>query len=44
MLEWLIPMGAFFPFTALYLGGLSIEPGGRRRVQPALGLLLPVAL
>src|SRR3972149_2524437 len=29
MLEWLIPMCAFFPFAALYLGGLRV---GRGRV------------
>jgi hypothetical protein len=40
MLEWLIPMCVFFPFSALYLGGLRIEPGGGRGVQQVLGLLL----
>ena len=40
MLEWLIPMCAFFPFAALYLGGLRIEPGGGRGLQQVLGLLL----
>jgi hypothetical protein len=44
MLEWLIPMCAFFPFAALYLGGLRIEPGGGRGVQQVLGLLLTMVL
>jgi len=40
MVEWLIPMCAFFPFAALYLGALRIEPGGGRGLQQVLGLLL----
>lgn len=40
MLEWLIPMCAFFPFVALYLGGLRIDLSGGRGVQQVLGLLL----
>lgn len=40
MLEWLIPVCAFFPFTALYLGALRIEPGGGRGLQQVLGLML----
>lgn len=40
MLEWLIPVCAFFPFAALYLGALRIEPGGGRGLQQVLGLLL----
>lgn len=40
MMEWLIPLGAFFPFTALYLGALRIEPAGGRGLQQVLGLLL----
>lgn len=44
MLEWLIPLGAFFPFTALYLGALRIQPGGGRGLQQVLGLLLTLVL
>lgn len=44
MLEWLIPMCAFFPFAALYLGALRIEPGGGRGMQQVLGLLLTFVL
>ncbi len=44
MLEWLIPLGAFFPFAALYLGALRIEPGGGRGLQQVLGLLLTLVL
>ncbi|MBI2071594.1 MAG: hypothetical protein HYT81_00930 [Gemmatimonadetes bacterium] len=44
MLEWLIPMCAFFPFTALYLGALRIEPGGGRGVHQVLGLLFTLVI
>jgi hypothetical protein len=33
-------MCAFFPFVALYLGGLRIDLSGGRGVQQVLGLLL----
>lgn len=44
MLEWLIPLGAFFPFVALYLGALRIEPAGGRGVQQVVGLLLTLVI
>lgn len=44
MVEWLIPMSAFFPFAALYLGALRIEPGGGRGLQQVLGLLITFAV
>lgn len=40
MIEWLVPVCAFFPLTAIYLGGLRTEPGGGRGIQQVLGLLL----
>lgn len=44
MLEWLVPLGAFFPFTALYLGALRIEPGGGNGLQQVAGLLLTLVV
>ena len=44
MFEWLIPLGAFFPFVALYLGALRIEPGGGNGLQQVAGLLLTGAV
>lgn len=44
MFEWLIPLGAFFPFTALYLGALRIEPAGGKGVQQVAGLVLTLVI
>jgi hypothetical protein len=44
MLEWLVPLGAFFPFVALYLGALRIEPGGGSGLQQVAGLLLTLVI
>ena len=38
MLEWLVVVCAFFPLTAIYLGGMRIEPAGGRGIQQVLGL------
>lgn len=40
MMLWLIPICAFFPVVALYLGGMKVEPGGGGGVQQVVGLLL----
>ena len=37
---WLVPVCAFFPIVALYLGGMKVEPGGGNGFQQVLGLLL----
>ncbi len=44
MLEWLIPLGAFFPFVALYLGALRVEPAGGKGLQQVAGLLLTLVI
>lgn len=40
---WLVPVCAFFPFVAIYLGGMKVEPGGGNGVQQVAGLLLTFA-
>ena len=40
MLLWLVPICAFFPFVALYLGGMKVEPAGGNGLQQVLGLVL----
>ncbi len=44
MLEWLIAVCAFFPLTAIYLGGMRVEPAGGRGVQQVLGLVLTLVV
>jgi hypothetical protein len=40
---WLVPVCAFFPLVAIYLGGMRVEPGGGSGVQQVLGALLTFA-
>ncbi len=44
MLEWLIAVCAFFPLTAVYLGGMRVQPAGGRGIQQVLGLVLTFAV
>lgn len=40
---WLVPICAFFPTAAIYLGGMKVEPGGGNGLQQVLGVLLTFA-
>lgn len=44
MLEWLIAVCAFVPLTAIYLGGMRVEPAGGRGIQQVLGLVLTLVV
>jgi len=44
MLEWLVAVCAFVPLTAIYLGGMKIEPAGGRGIQQVLGLVLTLVV
>ncbi|HWP38269.1 MAG TPA: hypothetical protein VNL18_12025 [Gemmatimonadales bacterium] len=38
-----MPICAFFPTVAIYLGGMKVEPGGGNGFQQVLGVLLTFA-
>jgi hypothetical protein len=44
MIEWLVALGAFFPLTAIYLGGMRLEPAGGGGLRQVLGLVLTLAV
>lgn len=44
MLEWLVAVCAFVPLTAIYLGGMKVEPAGGRGIQQILGLVLTMVV
>lgn len=44
MIEWLVAVCVFFPLTAIYLGGMRVEPAGGRGIQQVLGLVLTLAV
>lgn len=44
MLEWLVAVSAFVPLTAIYLGGMKVEPAGGRGIQQVLGLVLTLVV
>lgn len=44
MLEWLVAVCAFVPLTAIYLGGMKVEPAGGRGIQQVLGLVLTLVV
>jgi membrane glycosyltransferase len=44
MLEWLVAVCAFVPLTAIYLGGMKVEPAGGRGFQQVLGLVLTMVV
>ncbi len=44
MIEWLVAIGVFFPLTAIYLGGMRLEPAGGGGLRQVLGLALTLAV
>ena len=44
MLDWLIPIGVFFPLMAIYLGGLRVQPAGGNGLRQVLGLVFTLVV
>lgn len=44
MIEWLVALGAFFPLTAIYLGGMKVQPAGGNGWRQVLGLVLTLGV